>query len=537
MRSAIRNVLATAAVVLMAASAFAALSAENANFGKGPAQYFMTADELAKWKTINTDTEAKAFIDLFWARRDPSPGTPANEFKSNFDQLQKLADDKFGYRRTPGSMTDRGHTVMVLGTPTDPIKQERIPGGARNSEGMSGADDTEGTEQVPGRQANGMRQTWTYDPAKIQWKKLAEAVGTTPLSIVFVDPSGSGDFRFDRSAKVDYQALLAKVAAIYTVQPNLTSLTQTTTTTTTTTTKTTAPAVLTQLKTPAFQAAVDAVKAGKNELAKDSAVGVAEFVSPKGDYFVPVSLYIPKAAGLTADSIDTFFGIVEDANGSPVFAFEDPAKLTESYRAATATVPASGTQGDYFVDKTLGGILASGKYTLIVGAAKAGQPVVVNSKPIELTTITGDATGTSKMILSNNIYETTEAAPIKSPFAFGKLKIVPKANLVFGPKDELSYFVEIHNPGLDAATNLPKLQSKLELSGGKLTKPIAAPLSDAPALPLTGAAGPGQYAIISSIPLGEMTKPLAPGDYTLKMKLIDTVSKQTYNLEQPFKIQ
>ena len=77
---------------------------------------------------------------------------------------------------------------------------------------------------------------------------------------------------------------------------------------------------------------------------------------------------------------------------------------------------------------------------------------------------------------------------------------------------------------------------KLELSGGKLKSPIPRPLTDVTALPLSGAPGPGQYAIIDSIQLEQIKSALSPGDYLLKVKIVDTVSKQTYNLEQSFKI-
>ncbi len=213
--------------------------------------------------------------------------------------------------------------------------------------------------------------------------------------------------------------------------------------------------------------------------------------------------------------------MVEDATGKRVLAFEDPAKLTAS-------------KTDFFADKSLN--LVSGKYTAVVGLAKAGTPVVVAKTPIELNSLTRESTGTSRLILSDNVYELTDAAPVKTAFAFGKLKIVPKATMQFTNKDELNYFVEVHNPGLDTTTNLPKLQMKLDLIDSKGKTVAGAPLSDAQALPLSGAPGPGQYAIINGIPLNQMAKPLPAGDYTLKMKIVDTVSKQSYNLEQKFKI-
>ena len=221
-------------------------------------------------------------------------------------QLVKLADEKFAFRRTPGSMTDRGKTLIILTTPTEAIKQERIPGAAQD---LSSSDQTSTGGPVAPPIPTGYKQTWTYDPAKMP-KPLGGALGTATVTFVFLDPSGVGDFRFDRARESN--AVLDKVAQIYLTQPNLTAVTQQTTTTkTTTVTKPAAAAVMTQLKTPAFQAAVDQVKAGKNELAKGAAISFAEMVSPTGDYYVPLSLYLPKSAGLTTDAADTFFGVAE----------------------------------------------------------------------------------------------------------------------------------------------------------------------------------------------------------------------------------
>ena len=87
---------------------------------------------------------------------------------------------------------------------------------------------------------------------------------------------------------------------------------------------------------------------------------------------------------------------------------------------------------------------------------------------------------------------------------------------------------------------MPKLQVKLELAGAgtkeKPGKTISAPISDATALPLTGAPGVGQYAIMAGIPLGEMKTPLPAGDYTLRVKVYDQVKKQSWTVEQPMKL-
>ena len=117
-----RSLVRGAVLVVLTAfslSAFAALSEKYNDFGKGPAKWLMTRDEQKKWKSIQTDDEAQAFIDLFWARRDPTPGTFVNEYRQEFDARVKYARENYSHRITPdGAMSDRGHAVIVLGFPT-----------------------------------------------------------------------------------------------------------------------------------------------------------------------------------------------------------------------------------------------------------------------------------------------------------------------------------------------------------------------------------------------------------------------------------
>ena len=96
-------VIAAAGVVMLAASGFAQLSMDKADWARGPVQYLMTKDELAQWNAIKTDADADRFMALFWARRDPTPNTPQNEFKQEFDARVGYADAHFGTARQRGS--------------------------------------------------------------------------------------------------------------------------------------------------------------------------------------------------------------------------------------------------------------------------------------------------------------------------------------------------------------------------------------------------------------------------------------------------
>jgi hypothetical protein len=48
-----------------------------------------------------------------------------------------------------------------------------------------------------------------------------------------------------------------------------------------------------------------------------------------------------------------------------------------------------------------------------MGVAKGGVPVAVTTGTLNLSPLTKDAVGTSRMILSGDIHETTDAAPVK----------------------------------------------------------------------------------------------------------------------------
>src|SRR5437763_1434622 len=113
-----RKFLIAVAVAIAAVSAYAQLSPQYVDWAKGPVQFLMTPEEQAQWKTLKNDTEASAFVDLFWARRDPTPGTPANEYKVRFDSSVKYADEHFTAGRTRGSMSDRGKVLILFGPPS-----------------------------------------------------------------------------------------------------------------------------------------------------------------------------------------------------------------------------------------------------------------------------------------------------------------------------------------------------------------------------------------------------------------------------------
>ena len=89
----------------------------------------ITAQEIETFSNISRE-DRKLFKELFWARRDPNPSTPNNEFRAIYEARVKQANQTFKQRRKKGSETDMGQIILLLGPPT-----ERQRGDSRRSGG------------------------------------------------------------------------------------------------------------------------------------------------------------------------------------------------------------------------------------------------------------------------------------------------------------------------------------------------------------------------------------------------------------------
>ncbi len=89
--------------------------------------YIITPAEKEVFYKLKTETERARFIDVFWEQRDPSPGTPRNEFREEHYQRIDFGNRMFG-KGTPieGWQTDRGKFYIMLGRPANVEKYVTI---------------------------------------------------------------------------------------------------------------------------------------------------------------------------------------------------------------------------------------------------------------------------------------------------------------------------------------------------------------------------------------------------------------------------
>jgi GWxTD domain-containing protein len=119
-------ILATIFIPVKAGSPSAELSERYKKWLEEEVVYIITPKEKEVFQQLATDKERDLFIEAFWKQRDPTPGTPTNEFKDEHYRRINYANQRFG-RNTPkpGWRTDQGKIYILLG---EPLSIERYEG-------------------------------------------------------------------------------------------------------------------------------------------------------------------------------------------------------------------------------------------------------------------------------------------------------------------------------------------------------------------------------------------------------------------------
>lgn len=95
-----------------------------------PLIYLMTADEQGIFSSLSVEGKRR-WLQQFWARRDPTPGTVRNEERDRFYVAITEVDRRFSERgavMNPGWRTDRGRVFLKYGAP-DEIRERKSPAG------------------------------------------------------------------------------------------------------------------------------------------------------------------------------------------------------------------------------------------------------------------------------------------------------------------------------------------------------------------------------------------------------------------------
>jgi GWxTD domain-containing protein len=79
-------------------------------------RWIIAPDERSAYSALATNPERLQFIDGFWERRNPNPGSAENKFKEEHYRRLAYANQHFASGR-PGWESDRGRVYIVYGKP------------------------------------------------------------------------------------------------------------------------------------------------------------------------------------------------------------------------------------------------------------------------------------------------------------------------------------------------------------------------------------------------------------------------------------
>ncbi len=552
-----KKALMALAGLAMASLAVAQLS-KYKDWANSPEAYFLTTGEREEWSRIKNDEEAEKFIANYWARRDPTPATPQNEFRDAVMRRIAAADEQFKLRRQKGSETARGRLFITLGSPSRLLQsrvQERDdvrPGGT------VGEPDTRASAESPfGSAGPGVLiQTWIYEKDKFD-----PSLGIGQLSVRISVDQQRGSDEFLGASTVD--KAVARVAERTIVNPGAAPVSAEAPAGETagkpasaeamagrrgpsgeraaaplTTGAAPAPAPVPAALPAAVRLALEPLLKEKKEESSPT-FWAGAFRSVAGERFFALQFYI---SGEKAPAGPVKFGgVVRSESGEEVASYWEDAPLSEMKTGSrsdkvferSVVLPAGGYRGAFAL------FPAEGEAALVSSTASFRlQP-----KPRDFEV--------SPLILANTLTPLTKRPGPTDPFVFGMekpIRVEPKANRLFTKEDGLWYFYTVSNPAVPeappAAAPTPASAEATagETAGKPGSTPPAAPTAAAPAAPkprimtrvgvlkdgqpafapFSGPAelqplAPNYYASGSEIPLATFE----PGYYTLTLNVRD----------------
>jgi len=428
-----------------------------------PEAYFATSLERTEWTHMTSDAERAKFVERYWLRRDPTPGTAQNEFRDQIEQRIMVADQKFPFEKTRGAATARGMIWVVFGPP------------ARFRTSTAAPPDTPRASQPATTLSEGVEigesyETWIYDRQRTP--HLLEMVTLPSLQFDFVirpqkhidelqSPGLASELRAKLAERsvVNANAGIEKAPSIAPVRLDATLTAD-------------ATRALDDAPPPEFGSAGGYFASSTRWSSRGEPVVAVWFAATKPQSEGSMLIgRVRRADGSVAGSI---YEVLRSApglrasSGGPVYAVQLPLAAGD-YNATFAVVDASGE-------------------TIASAALPLHVPDAANF-------------GASSILLSS-----TPQAATGGSYDIGKIGITPRADLTFSRSESLWYSGEVANPS-DPKTVAIEVRMR---SGAKVIGADHVALEAEPS-------GPHRYFFAREIPLASFE----PGDYTLYFVIRD----------------
>jgi GWxTD domain-containing protein len=484
--------------------------------------YIITSEERAAFKKLSTDDEREQFIEAFWDRRNPNPGSPENEFKEEYYRRIAYANEHFA-SGIPGWKTDRGRIYIMYG-PADEV--DAHPSG--------------GSYLRPQEEGGGETSTFPFE----QWRyRYIDGIGTN-IILEFVDPTMTGEYHLTmdpgekdallhvpNAGLTDMEAMgMASKADRFTRtdgmtigQPmggmlpesmeEFTRLDQYAKIWNPPAVKYNDLRAVVTSKISAqllpFDVRTDFLKVTDESVLTPITVQVAyrdlQFQNKDGVMHSVLDIY-GQLTSLGGRNVDTHEkSMILDV---PEHEFQQSLGRKAVYQYAVPLHP--------------------GRYKLSL-VMKDDVSAHMGSMEIGLVVprFEEDKLSNSSLILADLIQPLPTSQVGTGPFVIGGTKVRPSVNQTFTRDQNLGIYMQVYNLGLDAKTHKPSLDVEYQLlKDGK-------PLLDQPedAAKLKDASQ--QFTLEKQMPLSV----LQPGKYTVQIKVTDNIKKQTVSPSTTFEVQ
>jgi GWxTD domain-containing protein len=484
--------------------------------------YIISDEEKKAFKGLQTDEEKDQFIEQFWLRRDPTPDTEENEYREEHYRRIAYANDHYA-SGIPGWKSDRGMIYIKYGP----------------------ADETDthngGTEERAPEEGGGQTSMYPYE----KWRyRYLDGIGTN-VEIEFVDTTMTGEFRMttDPSEK---DALLMVPGAGLTMceQIGTCSKTDRFNRTDGTHMGTGSQALpesmneFSRLERLAKLQAPPPVKFKDLEAAVNSSIKYnllpmkvrADFIPVTGSsvlsnitiQFDRKDLQFRQKGGVSEASVNIYARITSMSR-RPVNWFEDVISVDVPTDLLQQAV-----KGSSIYQKTIP--LQPGRYRLNVAAKDVvGGNTTSYEMALEVPRLEDDKLGQSSLILADLI----EKVPTKSigtgQFVIGTSKVRPRIDGTFGHEEKLGIYLQLYNFEPDEKTKKPEGTVEYEIVKSGSNEKVFEYSED---LSVSLGGGAAQVVIEKLLPL----QSLVPGQYTLKMKVVDKKRNQTLTPSATFTV-
>jgi len=484
--------------------------------------YIITDEERKAFSRLQNDEEKQQFIEQFWLRRDPTPDTEENEYREEHYRRIAYANERFA-SGIPGWKSDRGMIYIKYG-PADEV--ESHPSG--------------GTYERPIEEGGGTTSTYPFE----KWRyRYVEGIGND-VNIEFVDTTMTGEYRMtmDPSEK---DALLYVPGAGLTLAEQMgmsdkTARFNRTDGTHLGTGTSPLPASMGEfqrLEQFAKLQQAPAIKFKDLEAAVNSTIKYNLLPMKVRADFIPVTgasvlsnitiqferkdLQFKEKDGVSTALVNLYARITSMSR-RPVNWFEDTVGVD-----VPNTMLQQAVNGQSIYQKTVP--LQPGRYRLnVVAKDVVGGNMSTFEMALDVPRFDDDKLGASSLILADLI----EKVPTKSigtgQFVIGTSKVRPRMNDTFKRDEKLGIYLQLYNFEPDEKTRKPDGTIEYEIIKNGSNQKVFEFSEEVSAL----SGGAAQVTVEKLLPL----KDLEPGQYTLKMKVVDKKRNQTLTPSATFTV-